>query len=144
MKYYTFLFLALFISCNNPKKVQNIKKHSILENSKKEPFSKKFVLKNDTINQILFCNAPKNHKIKFKVIYENLKTNEHFVIEGTAKARNSFDGEVDEDENGDAYFSDEYFYNDNFKLRIDSEDGDKAKIITLDNKNISQELMRLK
>ena len=136
MKYIS-IFIILFFSCNE-------KKASLPIENKEKSWSKTFILENDSVNQTLFCNDPKNGKIEFAIAIENSKTHKKIKLNGFATTRDNFDGEVDEDQNGEAYFCQEYFYDDNLKIRLDSEEGNKARVVSNNNKEISGELMRLR
>ena len=88
----------------------------------------------DSYTQTLYFNQVDDTTLTFKVIFNNIQDDCILTVKGTAINHYAqFDGEMDEDEEGNGYPSDEYtFENDEvgyLAIRIDAESGDKAKIL---------------
>ena len=141
MKYIAYIIvLFFFIQCkkdnNKVKEITKIKNEvktveiKQSESNKDEIFKNQFIYKNDTIIQSLMFNNPKDGKINFKIVLNNLLKSKINHFEGTAKILAESDGESDVDDEGNGYFVDEYQYLGTCKvvLRIDSDENKRARI----------------
>jgi hypothetical protein len=77
-----------------------------------------YVFENDTIKQSVTLNYLTDIEISFRYTVENKTRQQNAFIQGTAKNEYSeYDPEMDEDEEGVAYFADEFIYSSNgFRL----------------------------
>ena len=70
-----------------------------------------YVYENDTLKQTVIVNYINKNTIAFKLTSYNKRMDKSVTIEGKAKNKHSdFGGENDADEDGNAYFVNEYIY----------------------------------
>lgn len=84
------------------------------------------------LQQSLYIKFFSKDKIKFYIFTENKEKMKSSEIKGMAINTIYGDPEIDEDEHGEAYFVEEYFFKNNgclLSIRIDDSKKDKAKIL---------------
>ncbi len=93
-----------------------------------------FVYENDTLLQKLVIKSLNTKLLEFSLTSTNKSKNKTFNIEGVAKAKNTSDLEIDEDEDGNAYPAQVYIFEKDcwLSFRIDMESKDKIRIVEAD------------
>lgn len=143
MKIVSIIIAALLTSCGNIKEPSKSSNDSLSKKRKdirpisiqQEPSSQEeiFIYDNDTISQKVEISYLSGDRIAFKLTSCNKNQNKKSSIEGVALSRNT-DPEIDEDEDGNAYPAQQYFFEKGcwLSFRIDMEQRDKLRVIERD------------
>ena len=105
-------------------------------NTKKSEESQSiYIFSNDTLTQKVTLEYLSDNKIRFVFISKNNIRELTDSVKGIAASKSSVDPEIDEDEEGNAYPTQEYILAGKYwlSIRIDMESKDKLRVIIGDN-----------
>jgi len=144
MRQFRFLVLLLVIGCQNSHELKdqrtNTDTSSTVVLDTIQPLNQPtmeltdyqvYSFENDTLSQRIEVSFVTESEIKFRLVCENKKRIQSSQIEGKAKCKIDADPEIDEDEDGNAYPAQQYFF-ENYcwlSIRIDLEQKEKIGIL---------------
>jgi len=102
---------------------------------KSEDSHSTYVFSNDTLIQKVTLEYLSDNKIRFVLVSKNNIRELSDSVKGIATSKSSGDLEIDEDEEGMAYFAQEYIFDGDYwlSIRIDMDKKDKLRIIVGEN-----------
>jgi hypothetical protein len=144
MRYLIIIFLFSIVGCGNQHKMghDNVVSDSIIEIVNSDYLLENqyvdgsdsvviYTYENDTLFQKVELKFISEKSISFVLTSKNKQRNKLSKIEGLAKSKVDLDPEIDEDEEGNAYPAEQYFFEKSCELliRVDIEQKNKLRVI---------------